>query len=277
MLNKKERDIPDLSQPSSGGIKLSVDLQGRTQKQHEISFGYQQRVLQNIEGLANVNTLNLEQTAYMFSSNNNEDYSMEKLDFSAWNCPKLTSMQYMFDGCWGLREIYLPTDEEGHYFGANATNMSNMFEGCSSLASIEINGKFGEKATDMSCMFMNCDSLIKFNPAQNSTFGLAVIDTQDMFNWCYSLREVHLNSNFGAKVQIMEGMFYECEALNYFDNKATKFGTEVKKMNNMFDCCYSLSAIDLSAFVTPSTYPQNDFGYIFNYCYSLKQFKIGNG
>lgn len=174
-----------------------------------------------------------------------------------------------------MQEINLPTDDEGHYFGANATNMSYMFIDCNNLASIEINGKFGEKATDMSYMFQNCSSLMNFKPAQNSTFGQAVIDLHDMFLECNNLKEVHLNINFGGNAEIMNGMFYNCNSLNYFNNNASKFGSKVKKMNSMFDSCYSLTAIDLSNFSTPVDYYDADFGYILNGCESLKQFKIG--
>ena len=112
----------------------------------------------------------------------------------------------------GLKE-YLNTSE--------VTTMSNMFENCCSLTSLDVSNFNTAQVTVMSGMFENCQSLTSLDVSNFNT----------------------------AQVTVMSGMFYNSQSLTSLD--VTSFNTDkVTYMNHMFSNCYSLTSLDLSSFNT---------------------------
>lgn len=180
-------------------------------------------------------------------------------------------MRGMFYGNLFLKDLKLPADTEGHYFGSYATDMSLMFYMCASLKSFECQGTFGNKALLLQSMFFGCKNLGSFNTGEY--FGSAAINTALMFKYCERLYEVNMGSKFGNYVEYAREMFSNCLALQHI-NFNSVFGKSLKDAEAMFKECMYLASVDLSNF-NLSTYDDDNAEGMFFDCYSLIQIKIG--
>ena len=89
---------------------------------------------------------------YNIKSNNNN-----KLKIKLEGIDNITNMSYMFDKCSSLSSL----PDISKWNTNNVTNMSNMFYKCSSLSSLPDISKWNtDKATNMSFMFSDCLSLL---------------------------------------------------------------------------------------------------------------------
>ena len=149
-----------------------------------------------------------------------------------------TSLFYAFNNCRELKSVVMTAST------AAVTNMSGMFNGCSSLQTVPL---FNTAAVmDMSYMFLNCSSL-QTVPLFNTA---AVTNMPYMFYNCYSLQTVPLFNT--AAVTNMSYMFQSCYSLQ----TVPLFNTAaVTNMSNMFYNCYSLQTVPAlnCAAVTPAT------------------------
>ncbi|MCM1224319.1 MAG: BspA family leucine-rich repeat surface protein, partial [Lachnospiraceae bacterium] len=110
----------------------------------------------------------------------------------------------MFNGCYRLTNV--------SFAGSDLSmleNMSKMFYGCNKLESID----FGEKldtgnVTDMSYMFDSCYVLEKI--ALDSFDTKNVTNMKGMFRYCGGFEELNLSGWDTAKVTDMSYMFYNC-------------------------------------------------------------------
>ncbi len=105
---------------------------------------------------------------------------------------------------------------------SGVTDMGQMFSGCSSLQSLNLDGFNTSDATDMSSLFNGCTNLsaLKFPKSFDTS---KVTDMSNMFFNCSSLTELHLDSLDTKKVEWMNGMFNGCTNLKtiYCDNTWT--------------------------------------------------------
>lgn len=101
---------------------------------------------------------------------------------------------------------------------SNVTNMNHIFNGCSSLTSLDLSSFDTSAVTDMSHMFYNCSSL--------TSLDLSSFDTSEVINMYY--------------------MFYNCKSLTSLD--LTSFNTSyvTKNMDSMFKNASSLQNIYVS-------------------------------
>ena len=116
---------------------------------------------------------------------------------------------------------------------------TRMFEGCSSLTSIDLSGLYTYGVTDMSRMFYGCSSLTSIYLSGLDTY--CVMEMEHMFEYCSSLTSIDLS---GLDISNVNSMFY------------------------MFDGCSSLTSIDLSGLDTSGV--EDMFG-MFEGCSSLKR------
>ena len=154
-----------------------------------------------------------------------------------------TSTTYWFYDCKELTAInglkYLNTE--------NVTNMSDMFYGCSSLASLDLSNFNTEKVTDMYAMFYGCSALTGLDLSSFNTKN--VTSMEYMFSRCSSLTDLDLSSFNTENVTNMYDMFDGCSALTGLD--LSSFNTEnVTSMSYMFAGCSALTGLDLSNFNT---------------------------
>ena len=166
---------------------------------------------------------------------------------------------------WLFQEfVNLKTIDFGNCFvTSNVTWMSGMFNGCSSLTSLDLSGFDTSSTTNMYAMFSGCSSLTSLDLTGFDTSCVTGMDS--MFSGCSNLTTLDLTSFNTSSVTDMESMFCECESLVSLN--LTNFDTSsVTRMGFMFEKCNSLTSLNLSNFDTANvTY----MCFMFGWCSSL--------
>ena len=191
--------------------------------------------------------------------------------------------------------VNLKTINFGNCFvTSSVTQMSGMFEGCSSLISLDLSGFDTSSVTGMCAMFYDCSNLTTLNLTSFDTSSVANMDSmffgcssltalnltgfdtssvttmESMFSGCSSLTTLDLTSFGTSNVTTMESMFYECKSLVSLN--LTNFDTSsVTRMDFMFEKCNSLTSLDLSSFDTSNVMYMN---WMFSWCSSLTSLNL---
>lgn len=183
--------------------------------------------------------------------------SIQQVEFVDKIRPKSTA--YWFYMCERLQEIknltYLDTSD--------VSTMESMFNGCQSLAALDLSAFDTSKVTTMRGMFQACASLTALDLRSFDTSN--VTDMSYLFYWCSALTALDLGGFRTSNVTDMSYLFYQCVALTALDLSA--FDTSnVTDMSRMFDHCARLTALNLSSFDTSNVIRM---GSLFNYCTAL--------
>ena len=187
-------------------------------------------------------------------------------DASFANCTSLTSTAFWFYRCNNLTTItgieHLKTD--------NVTDMGFMFDGCSSLTSLDVSGFNTTNVERFCALFAGCSSLTSIDVSHFNTSN--AWDFRLMFSECSSLTELDVSHFNTQKATGMGGMFQVCSKLTKLD--LHNFNTEnVFGMGWMFTGCSSLLHLDISGFNTSSA---GEMFYMFDECPSLASIMAGN-
>lgn len=123
---------------------------------------------------------------------------------------------------------------------SNVTNMSNMFNHCENLTSLDVNNWDTSKVTTMRDMFYYCVKLTLLDLSSWDTSK--VTDMNNMFYYCSNLTSLDLSSWDTSKVTNMSNMFNYCINLTSMDvsNLDT---SKVTNMGNMFSSCSKLETL----------------------------------
>jgi len=198
--------------------------------------------------------------------NQRESITTAVFDESFANCASLTSTFLWFYGCRNMVSIsgiqYLKTD--------NVTDMSRMFDSCSSLTSLDVSGFNTENVTHMYDMFYMCSSLTSIDVSHFNTSNVKRMSW--MFNGCKNLTSLDVSNFKTDNVTDMNSMFLGCSGLTSLD--LSVFNTaNVTDMYWMFSGCSKLTDIDISSFNTANV---TDFRRMFYNCTSLASIQAGN-
>ena len=159
--------------------------------------------LETITGLEYLNTANVTDMRYMFSSCS----SLTSLDVTYFNTANVTDMSFMFANCSSLTSL-----DVTHFNTEKVTGMSRMFIGCSALLSLDVTNFNTANVTDMSYMFSNCVALTSLYLTNFNTEK--VTDMDSMFASCRALTTIYASSKFVTTlVSNSSSMFYKCEKL----------------------------------------------------------------
>ena len=214
--------------------------------------------LTEIKGIEYLNTENVTNMSYMFSSCK----ALTSLNLSNFNTEKVTDMQGMFKECSNLTSLNL-----SNFNTENVTDMHGMFYGCTKLESLDLSNFNTAKVAKMNYMFFNCSALTSLDL---SNFNTAKVTKMDyMFRLCYALTSLDLSNFNTAEVTNMSYMFKSCNALTSLD--LTSFNTaKVENMTEMFNNCPALTTIYASdKFVTTKVSSGSE---MFKDCKNLKGF-----
>ena len=172
------------------------------------------------------------------------------------NTEKVTDMSYMFDNCSSLTTL-----DVTHFNTANVTNMSSMFSSCPSLTSLDVTHFNTAKVTDMSYMFCRCLSLTSLDVTYFNT--AKVTDMSYMFSSCFSLISLYLPNFNTEKVTNMSNMFSYCHALTTIYASSKFVTTQVTNSSKMFDNCEKLKGEEewTDDKATDKTYAKIEGGY----------------
>ena len=122
------------------------------------------------------------------------------------NTDSITDMSFMFDHCTSLTNLDLSS-----FNTSNVTNMYAMFDSCTSLTDLDLNGFNTSNVTNMSCMFDNCSSLTSLDLSSFDTSN--VTGMLHMFGFCTSLTSLDLSSFNTTNVPDTYRMFWGCKLL----------------------------------------------------------------
>ena len=190
--------------------------------------------------------------------------NLKTIDFG--NCfvtSSVTRMSGMFDGCSSLISLDL-----SGFDTSSVTGMYAMFFGCSNLISLDLTGFDTSCVTTMDSMFSGCSSLTALDLASFDTSSVTTMES--MFYGCSSLTTLDLTSFGTSNVTTMQSMFYECKSLVSLN--LTNFDTSsVTRMDFMFQKCNSLTSLDLSSFDTSNVTYMN---WMFSWCSSLTSLNL---
>ena len=169
---------------------------------------------------------------YMLLSCRNLNY----VDVNAFgDTSQVTDMSNMFNSCRSLTSLDL-----SNLNTSNVIDMNSMFRGCSGLTSLDLSSFNTSNVTDMSYMFGNCKSLTSLDL---SSFNTSSVTTMSyMFDGCSGLTRLDLSSFNTSNVTSMSGVFRLCTNLTSL-NLSNWDTSKVTSMNSMFRNCNSLTEI----------------------------------
>ena len=146
------------------------------------------------------------------------------------NTSEVTDMSAMFEGCSSLTSLNL-----SNFNTSAVTKMRGMFSGCYGLKELNVSNFNTSAVTDMSIMFSRCSSLTSLNLSNFNTSS--VTDMSAMFYGCSSLKELNV-SNFSTYiVKGMSRMFANCSSLKTILNTST---WQCEESQDMFKGCTQL-------------------------------------
>ena len=124
------------------------------------------------------------------------------------NTENVTNMSCMFQGCSSLTSL-----DVTHFNTGNVTSMYHMFTLCSNLAELDVTHFNTEKVTDMFSMFSSCKGLISLDV---TNFNTANVKNMSYMFWnCYKLKEIYVSDKFVTDAVISsDNMFSDCNSLS---------------------------------------------------------------
>lgn len=157
----------------------------------------------------------------------------------------------------------------------DVSDMAYMFNGCSSLESLDLSGFNTEKVTSMESMFNGCSSLEELDLSSFDTPKVKFMIY--MFSGCSSLKSLDLSMFQSQNLQAVYSMFFGCSSLEELDVSGLK-DANLTSLRYTFAECSSLKSLDLSMLGTANV---TDMYAAFTSCSSLKSlnlshFDIGN-
>ena len=122
----------------------------------------------------------------------------------------------------------------------NVTSMRDMFNGCSSLTSLDLTNFNTAKVTDMKLLFAYCSALESLDLSMFNTEN--VTSMPSMFNGATNLKTLNVSNFSTEKVNNMGHMFANCPNLTSLD--LSSFNTKgVEYVDNIFKNCSNLTTI----------------------------------
>lgn len=246
---------------SRGGMNIR-DVKIYTNGQTSMEWDNYRQVITTVEfdnSFAKYNTI--PSTVYWF-------YGFSKLTsikgIENLKTAEVTDMHGMFENCSSLTTLNL-----NGLSTSNVTDMSSMFRGCSSITNLNLSGFNTENVKSMYCMFEGCSSL---NSLDISGFNTSNVENMTgMFDSCKKLTSLNLGNFDTSKVQYLSAMFWNCSSLTHLD--LSNFNTDnVKNIDGMFGYL-KLEDLDLSSFNTEKV---TEMGHLFHGCSKLKTIYVSD-
>ena len=156
----------------------------------------------------------LELNEYIYIEDLDQEQKENEFEIELELIDSMTDLSYMFDGCSSL----LSVNDNFIFNGMKISKMDHLFYNCTSLTKLSFfRGWDISNVTDMSYLFFNCSSL-------TSIPFISELDTSNVLNMSY--------------------MFYNCSSLISLDLSDWD-ASNVKNMNNMFKNCSSSKLIKI--------------------------------
>ena len=177
----------------------------------------------------------------------------------------INNLSNLFNGCSQMTSIDMSNCNT-----SNVTNMSNMLYSCSKLSTLTLGNIDTSNVTNMSNMFYNCASLKNIDLSNKNLSN--VINMTNMFTYCNGLTNINFSNTNTVKVTTMQGMFMNCTSLENI-NMSDLNTSNVGNVMQMFANCIKLSSLDLR---NCDTSKMSSAMYMFQGCNSLVDLKVNN-
>ena len=210
----------------------------------------------------------LEKADYMFR---NCDSLTTSLDLSGWNTSNnLQTMTYMFDGCDNLTDLDITQlntssavlmqglfrncpkltsvgigEDNKSISTGEVTNMTSMFEGCSSLKNLDLSSLDFTKLFNVGSMFKNCTELETLNLTGPLMDNANPVTVTSIFEGCAKLKTVDTSFFNDLRVSNASSAFKGRSSLTEF--KPTGMNLRyASTIASLFENCSGLTKLDLS-------------------------------
>ncbi len=222
--------------------------------------------LEDITGIAALNTDNVTDMSELFSQGNSTTVKVADLNLSTFNTSNVVSMDSMF---FNMR--LLTTLDLSSFDFDNCERMSHFLDQASKLTDLVLPAKMDlPKAEDLSYMFAGCKGLVKLD--LSSIVAPNNKSIAKMFAEDVKLAEINISNLNTEAVEAMDSLFYNCRALTSLDLK--HFNTaKTEYMNHMFYGCINLKSLDLTSFSTSNVLSMKS---MFNGCSALEELDISS-
>ena len=185
--------------------------------------------------------------------------------FKGSDTSKVTNMTNMFNGCDALTSLDL-----SKFDTSNVTSMNRMFFDCEQLKTLNLNGWNTSNVTNMNSMFFQCSRLLSLDVSGFDTSN--VTNMFGMFGVCRNLTSLDLSNFNTSNVTDMRNMFRDCRNLTSLD--VSNFNTsKVTDMSYMFRDCRNLTSLTLSGWDTSNVTNTTE---MFKDCSNLKEITMKN-
>lgn len=261
----------------------SIDFEINTPKCENMSNLFDScKKLKSIN-VSHLNTSQCKDMSYMFSWCAN----LESLDLSIMDVANCQIMHGMFSACRNLKHILLPGN------ALSVTDISNMFEYCETLESIDLSSFHTPVCENMSELFSQCKKLKTVNLSSFDTsscknmslmfscceslehIDLSTLDISTcqnfsyMFIYCKNLRTVELPRHSSLHPIDLSNMFYSCGSLQ----SVNMSNLRVKRAESLFNGCKNLRNVDLSSIDLSKCESMSE---MFENCKSLESIDLSN-
>lgn len=151
---------------------------------------------------------------------------------------------------------------------------TDMFCSLDDITSIDLTGLDASHTTDMSALFEDCTSLTSIVWGNIDTSQVTTMS--NMFNGCSSLASLSLNGFDLSSLTTMQNMFTGCSSLTTLNLNVDNTDA-INDMYNMFSGCENLTSLDLSSFTFAGMTNSNYFGEMFTDCEKLERIYVASG
>ena len=192
--------------------------------------------------------------------------SLEEFVLVEDNTSDIDTLHQLFKDCKNLRTVDLKGLRD-HY----ATDMSEMFSGCSSIQNIVSLDKLNlSHTTTLSGMFSGCKRLETLDGVKYWDVS-QVVDMSRMFENCISLNDISFLEEWDVShVTTMNRMFYKCSSISTVEHIKEWDTRSLTNIGQLFYKCLSLSEITLDWFTKNIT----DMNSLFYECANLSSVTI---
>ena len=170
-----------------------------------------------------------------------DDSSLKKLDLAKFNPSPATNFSYMFYHCTALTSV----GDLSKWTGSNATDVSNMFNGDSSLKTLDLSNFNPINVQNFSSMFNGCSGLTTIT-GMNSWDVSSAIFMDNMFRGDEKLTSLDLSHFNPNKVQYFSYMFYGCLGLTTITGINSWDVSSAIYMDHMFEGDKNLKSLTLN-------------------------------
>ena len=198
-----------------------------------------------IQGLDNLDTSETKNMSSLFRG----DTSLVTLNLEGLRFNIAEDLSSMFENCRSLTTINYHATDATRLPGLTVQNMSNMFNHCEAMVTVDVSRYRTSNATNLSSMFANMTSATNFNLAPGLTAKAE--DLSRLFYGCTSLVNLDLDAVSVTRATDLSEMFADCGNLQQLSLLGF-ITTNVQSMRNMFHNCRSLRTIYSDDFDTTS-------------------------